>query len=135
MLFNSGEFTLHSGAKTSFFIDCDALTDQDLDAIAAVIAYNVGPFREVHGIPRGGLRLAEAVKKHAEPNEKLHIRRPLIVDDVCTTGASFEKARTELNWPTARGVCIFARGEMPYWVSAVFEMSMLRKPVNGVGRR
>jgi len=59
-LFQLGDFTLNSGAKSVWKIDCDALSDGDIAALARMVQILVGPFHSVEGIPRGGLRLAES---------------------------------------------------------------------------
>lgn len=35
-LFKNGNFTLHSGAQSNYKIDCDALTDKDLETLALI---------------------------------------------------------------------------------------------------
>lgn len=108
-LFNLGEFTLHSGADSTLKIDCDVLTDGDLEAVAAALARLVPPFGRVEGVPSGGLRLAEAMGKWAGGSPD----RLLIVDDVLTTGRSMEEHRAGR---PAYGAVIFSRGEPPSWV-------------------
>lgn len=115
-LFRSGEFTLHSGIETRWKIECDALTGHDLHTLASIIARNIPPFRTVEGVPTGGLRLATMLREY----ETLYIGDPLlIVDDVLTTGASYEKQRAGRD---AIGVVLFARGKLPDGVVAVFKM-------------
>ncbi len=123
MIFQSGDFTLSSGAVSSFKIDCDAFNDADLKTLAALIAKLVGPFGYVRGVPTGGLRLADALKKH-----QIDDRPFLIVDDVLTTGVSMDKKRTELMtfWDEPEssfvGAVVFARGPCLSWIKAVFQM-------------
>lgn len=64
-------------------------------------------------MPRGGLRLAEALKLYVTEGALL------IVDDVLTTGASMEEFR---NGREALGAVIFARGHCPSWVVPLFQM-------------
>lgn len=123
-LFNSGEFTLNSG-KTSFFkVDCDALTDEDIDCLARLIKDNIPLFAWVEGVPTGGLRLAEALKPLTEPD---HTSIGLIVDDVMTTGNSMEKQR---DGRAAMGVVIFNRINKdsatisPGWIKSIWRMSL-----------
>lgn len=118
-LFNLGEFTLHSGGKTNFLIDCNALTDEDLAALAAITAEKF-KFHKVVGIPSGGLRFAQALQKYCTNNEEDGI---LVADDVCTTGKSFKDFVRE-NYPdlTPKGVVIFNRGTVPNWVYSIFYM-------------
>lgn len=133
-LFQQGDFTLNSGAKSTWKLECDALTDADWDGVAAMVRLLVPQYRTVIGIPRGGLKLAERLRPHA-------IAGPLpilVVDDVLTTGGSMEKVRKELIEemhdqqgdrfsvfnPENRidGVVLFARGLCPWWIKAIFQM-------------
>lgn len=121
-LFKWGDFTSHSGIELSFKIDCDALTDDDIDCIAKYIASKTS-FGVVEGIPRGGMRLAEALEKYAVWEAPFMC---LVVDDVCTTGKSLEnwKARQSplIHPGDIVGWVIFARGKLPSWANPVFEM-------------
>lgn len=116
-LFNYGDFTLHSGAKSSFKIDCDALTDEDIEAIAKMLMEILPPFGNVEGIPTGGLRLAEALKPYCTPGAKstrgsYRDSEWLIVDDVATTGKSIwdamQKKEEEIG-SRVNGAVIFDR--------------------------
>lgn len=83
-LFQKGDFVLSSGLVSSIKIDCDALTNDDIETIAWIINENLNKnFGSVEGVPTGGLRLADALKKYASPDKTDRI---LIVDDVCTSG-------------------------------------------------
>lgn len=120
-LFNTGEFRLHSGATSSFKIDCDALTDDDLATLAIQIAARFR-WRGTFGIPSGGTRFAHALARFNVPCSDLP---RLIVDDVYTTGSSMavERYRHHLpETPPAIGVVIFARSEPADWVHAIFKM-------------
>ena len=110
-LFLFGSFALHSGGRTDFKIDCDALTDGDWYALAARIARRVSAFGSVEGVPRGGLKLAEMLKGYCTAGPVL------IVDDVLTTGASMEQQRAGRD---AMGVVVFARGPVPSWIEPLF---------------
>ena len=120
-LFHNERVTLHSGRKSSFKIECDALTDQDISTIAQIFAKKF-EFSRVYGIPRGGTRL-EAKLKPLEISGSPFI---LIVDDVLSTGASFERAVDCLpeNRPFSviKGVCIFSRGPCPSWVTPFLQL-------------
>lgn len=111
-LFQLGNYKLHSGDSSDYIIDCNALTDEDLECIASQLQGLVGLYGKVEGIPNGGLRLAEKMKKYITPISD----RLLITDDVCTTGRSFIEHRN--NKKLVAGVCIFARGILPNWVKA-----------------
>ena len=119
-LFKQGRFTSHSGQELPYKIDCDALTDEDIDCIAFIIASETD-FGIVEGIPEGGCRLVAALEPYEKPDAPFNI---LIVDDVLTTGASMEAAKAtqppEVHPDDIIGWVIFARTEPPDWVHAVF---------------
>ena len=123
-LFQLGDFVLNSGAKSSWKLDCDALTDEDIRTLAQLIREIVPPFSSLEGIPQGGLRLAEALRPFISMGKNVH----LIVDDILTTGGSLERAKDirlkqgPAGRPACIGVVIFARGPCPYWVRALFQM-------------
>ena len=119
-LFQLGDFTLNSGAKSRWKLECDALADADISALAEMIRQMVGPFGFVQGVPRGGLRLAEALAPFVSLTGTM-----LLVDDVMTTGGSMERARAAYEHvPDNRiiGAVIFARGQRPHWIKALFQM-------------
>ena len=113
-LFQSGNFHLHSGASSNFKIDCDALTDADVQTVAMLLKERLPSFGSVEGVPRGGLRLAEAMKQYVS------VGPALIVDDVWTTGGSIWKVRGDRE--DVIGAVIFSRGETQSWVTALFRM-------------
>lgn len=123
-LFIDGAFTAHSGETLSFKIDCDALTDADLATLAAEIARRMVRFRDVYGIPRGGVRLGLAFLQYCtgSPLDPL-----LIVDDVLTTGRSLEEARKRFG-PNTIGAVIFARRPCPDWIMPLFVMPAALQP-------
>lgn len=120
-LFRLGDFTLHSGTKSAWKIDCDALTDDDWTALAVMLKERLPPFGPVIGVPRGGLKLAAALLPHSSKD----CPAALVVDDVLTTGGSMEgvKARiaSALTNPIV-GAVVFARGPCPPWVYPLFQM-------------
>src|SRR5689334_8078409 len=78
-LFQSGTFKLASGKKSRFKIEMDALSDEDWETLALIaIEHVLPPFREVHGVPRGGLPFAKALSCHVDPKASSRI----ICDDV-----------------------------------------------------
>jgi len=115
-LFLNGDFTLHSGQKSNFLIDCDALSEDELMALAAYVVPTLPGFSAVIGIPRGGMRFAEVLARYI----KLDTGATLLVDDVYTTGASMFEARAQE--PNAMGLVIFARSQPPWWVKPIFQM-------------
>jgi len=118
-LFQTGDFTLHSGAKSGWKIECDALTDGDIEALALMLSERLGPFKEVVGVPRGGLRIADAVRKYVTTYTGNPV---LIVDDVLTSGGSMNELRRSYSTQPVIGAVLFARGETPVWVTALFQM-------------
>ena len=105
---------MHSGSDSDFKIECDALTNEEVETFAMLISQKFA-FGEVEGIQHGGLPIAAALQKYCT---RLCSRR-LIVDDVLTTGLSMKHAHKH---PTDVGVVLFARGPCPYWVHPVFQM-------------
>jgi hypothetical protein len=123
-LFTKGEFTSHSGVKLSFKIDCDFLTDDDLDCLAWVFAVEF-PYRHVWSVPTGGDRWANALRRYLRNHGTPALDGPVIIaDDVLTTSASMEEKRLELAVPEhARGVVLFARGPCPDWIQPIFTLN------------
>lgn len=127
ILFKKTDFRMHSGGLAHYKIECDALTDEDLDTLAFIIAQKgreltreeSSGIREVYGVPRGGTRLANAMQPYLDTRWG-KIR--LIVDDVLTTGRSMEQAKIDKGWSDAFGVVIFARGGCPDWIKPIFSM-------------
>lgn len=128
-LFKRGKFVSHAGAELDFKIECDALTDEDIECIAEYIVSKTDFRFMVQSIPRGGNRLAEAIERCAGMEDCSIPEAPfsiMIVDDVFTTGMSMEKAKAEqpvqVHTDDVVGWVIFARSETPNWVNAVFSM-------------
>ena len=128
-LFTTSEFTLHSGEKSAWKIDCDALTEADYDTLAHVALSILPPFSKIEFVPTGGQRFAKAIQRARgfrpfSPSDPV-----LIVDDVCTTGQSLEAQRAGRPWPPPGagvvGVVIFARGHWPLWVKPLFCLGSL----------
>lgn len=123
-LFSLGDYHLHSGGHSDWKIDCDALTDEDIETCAMLLHQRLPLYCTVEGIPTGGDRLARVMAKHCSPKGWRH----LIVDDVLTTGDSMTKARRaaaermgqDLLDPSVIGAVLFARADPPSWVSALW---------------
>jgi len=127
-LFQLGDFKLHSGKKSQWKIDCDALTEKDYETLAWIVGEEWKMmFRIVYGIPTGGLKFVKALDLYKKEDSNV----VLIVDDVLTTGRSMEEKKTEIelfyqhneNITTIVGVVIFARGKCPKWVRPIFQMN------------
>lgn len=116
-LFQLGNFTLHSGIQSFFKIDCDALTNNDWQTLARMIYENVPKFRKVIGIPKGGIKLADALKQYRFPNPENPV---LIVDDVLTTGNSMENMKRQIG-DNCIGAVVFARNKCPDWIISLFQ--------------
>jgi hypothetical protein len=117
-LFQQGNFRLHSGSKSWFKIECAFLAPEDWVILASLISRAI-KFKEVIGVPTGGLKLAEALKFYRTMDDHLPT---LIVDDVLTTGRSMEKERARIKGETI-GVVLFARGDCPEWIIPIFTMT------------
>jgi hypothetical protein len=117
-LFETKDFTMHSGQKGIWKIDCDNLSDEDLKTLAKLIADKIW-FSEVYGIPTGGERLAYALEPYRKDDGCF-----LIVDDVVTTGRSMNEARKHFGRLNTTGVAIFSRKKLDdyHWIKAVFTL-------------
>jgi orotate phosphoribosyltransferase len=120
-LFQKVDIILNSGKPSDFKIECDALTDSDIETFAYLISKKY-TFRKVVGVPRGGVRIEDALQKYTTNNPEHPL---LMVDDVLTTGGSmvrYRKQYEEMGYDNIVGVVIFARGECPDWIDSVFKM-------------
>lgn len=120
-LFQQGEFTSHAGVALDWKVECDALTDEDIECIASYVA-SKHDFSRVVGVPTGGDRLAEALKKYRNVSSK----NLLIVDDVLTTGKSVEESRAYHAYQHTIGFVIFDRsgGKRPDWIDCMWELKV-----------
>lgn len=122
-LFQTGEFKLNSGKISDFKIDCDYLSDEDLAALALKIAASV-KFHKVFGVPSGGVRLEQALKKYEYKDKSYY--PTLIVDDVLTSGGSMERfvetLKNSYEIKNYLGIVIFARKRCPDWITPIFQM-------------
>lgn len=133
-LIQKGEFTSAAGLNLLWKIECDALTDQDWEAIADVMVPYVKSFRAAFGVPTGGCKLAHYMQKYADPLSS----NVLLTDDVWTTGTSMRKFAAEqvthdspglqdhqqegVLWRVQQwhGLVVFARGKVPWNVVSMF---------------
>lgn len=124
-LFQLGEFTLHSGKKSNWKIDCDSLTDEDLECLAWIVVNELKlRFHRVISVPTGGNRFACKLGAFRFYGASTNV---LIVDDVLTTGDSMQRTYLDV---LRKGYCdsdiigvvIFARGKCPEWIRPIFQM-------------
>lgn len=131
-LIEIGYHKLHSGQESNYKLVADDFIKNNLQGLAFIILEIAGPFSSVEGIPRGGSLLAEYLQKYVVPktNKTIH----LIVDDVLTTGGSFEKAKADWEFrvtgrndtipaQSVKGIAVFGRGEPLYWTEIVFQLN------------
>jgi hypothetical protein len=106
-LFQRQKFTSHAGIPMEWKIEMDAISDKEWDCLASMIMdYQKEPFSKVVGIPRGGVKLQNALQKYSEWEPK----HPwLVVDDVYTTGTSFREFCTTKETMFAYKWVVFAR--------------------------
>lgn len=117
-MINLGKFTSHAGIELDWKIECDDLSEADIEALAYLVSTRVRGFSSVVGVPTGGFRLAVALEKYVNPEFNI----TLIVDDVLTTGRSMNEMRDAV--PGASfGVVIFSRGRVPDWITPIFRTS------------
>lgn len=107
-LFIKKNFISHAGLALDWKIECDNLTDEDLETLAYV-AGKMFCFQNVVGIPRGGLRFAEKLRPYCRPLPHLPT---VVVDDVLTTGISMKEMLAK--YPNSFGLVIFNRGKMDF---------------------
>ena len=122
-LFERGKFTSNAGITLDYKIDCDALTDEDIETLAKVIGEGMG-FSKAISVPTGGDRLTAALVQY----EDITYDTILIVDDVLTTGGSMERVKKRVmhdysdEYDEIIGIVVFARGECPDWIEAIFQL-------------
>lgn len=127
-VFQQCNFKSHAGLDLTWKIECDNISDSEWDCFARMISeVESRQFSEVIGIPRGGIKLQNALSNYTSG----HCADPiLIVDDVWTTGTSFkefseigliETLTQDKGW---FGWCIFARTPTRNPVRALFDMAV-----------
>ena len=116
-LFIREDFISHAGLPLTWKVECDALTDNDYEALAKIFSEKL-TFRDVKGIPRGGIPLEKALKPYCTNDETEPL---LIADDVYTTGTSMREVYEE----GAIGIVVFARNEITDdWIKAIWQLSI-----------
>ena len=103
-LFIREDFISLAGLPLTWKVECDALTDNDYEALAKIVSEKL-TFRDVKGIPRGGIPFEKALKPYCTNDENDPL---LIADDVYTTGTSMREVYEE----GAIGIVVFARNEI-----------------------
>jgi hypothetical protein len=109
---------LNSGRSSSFKIECDDLTDDEVAAMCALLVKALPvPFGSVSGVPTGGLRLEEAMRPFVTAGPLL------IIDDVWTTGGSVSRHWRDIGSPPNMIVgVLFARGRVSSVVTPLFAL-------------
>ena len=126
-LFTKKNFIGHAGGELDWKIECDDLTDEDWQTLAYIVSKSY-TFGAVIGIPRGGLKFAEALK----PYITLESEYVLIVDDVLTTGMSMEEAKTKYmqtykcHEMDIFGIVAFSRKRVgcPEWIQPILQLGI-----------
>jgi orotate phosphoribosyltransferase len=120
VLFQLGDFTLRSGTKSRWKIECDAISSPEWETLAIMATELLLPFGSVDGVPSGGVPFANALRRHITPGAP-----PLIAEDVVTTGGSILRF-IEGNCLDAEGIqaiAVFGRGNFPSWIKTIFSVS------------
>ena len=116
-LFVREDFISHAGLPLTWKVECDALSESDYEALAKIVSEKI-KFKDVIGIPRGGIPFENALKKYTSNDGNDHL---LICDDVYTTGTSMREVYQE----GAIGIVVFARNERSdEWSIALWHMTM-----------
>ena len=126
-LIQMGDFTSHAGLPLKWKLECDAITDEEWRCLAKMVMdYQDRPFYKAVGIPRGGLKFAEAMNEYASGND---VDQIMICDDVFTTGTSILDFINEEYpmWSMGQGFrwVVFARkfsNVHPFHTRALFTM-------------
>ena len=116
-LFIREDFISYAGLPLTWKVEWDALTDNDYEALAKIVSEKL-TFRDVKGIPRGGIPFEKALKPYCTNDENDPL---LIADDVYTTGTSMREVYEE----GAIGIVVFARNEITDdWIKAIWQLSI-----------
>ena len=75
-LFIREDFISHAGLPLTWKVECDALDENDYEALAKIVSEKM-TFRDVKGIPRGGIPFEKALKPYLS---LIHISSPRDTD-------------------------------------------------------
>lgn len=140
-LFQTGAYTFNSGVRSPIKLECDKLSDSEIETLALIGAHQVCHFGVIVPVPKGksdspidnAKRLAEALAPYARSS----CPTILIVDDVWTTGGSMEACRIDRHSSEHRcvvGWVAFAYQKPAPWVTAGLIVSptvgLFRPPLN-----
>jgi len=116
-LFIKEDFISHAGLPLTWKVECDALTENDYEALAKIVSEKI-EFRDVKGIPRGGIPFENALKQYSSLKDSDPL---LICDDVYTTGTSMREVYED----GAIGIVVFARNKISDdWIKAIWQISI-----------
>ena len=63
-LFIREDFISHAGLPLTWKVECDALSEGDYEALAKIVSEKI-KFKNVVGIPRGGIPFENALKQYS----------------------------------------------------------------------
>ena len=115
-LFIKEDFISHAGLPLTWKVECDALTENDYEALAKIVSEKI-EFRDVKGIPVEGFHL-KCIKQYSSHKDSDPL---LICDDVYTTGTSMREVYED----GAIGIVVFARNKISDdWIKAIWQISI-----------
>jgi hypoxanthine-guanine phosphoribosyltransferase len=126
-MFKWQPFKSHAGKPLSWKIECDDLTQEDIDCLADIISMTHS-YRNVEHPPTKSANLINLVSKLALRTSPDGDYDYLIIDDVLTTGKSMEDIYRHLytnHYKKTKGVVIFARSECPDWITPIFQLNKI----------
>lgn len=129
-LLEQGDFTLHSGDKSWWKINCDAFKGQEA-ILARMIWEKLFPMdhyeQVIHPESRSESIVHSLAKELRKDCWKTSVNI-LLIDDVLTTGKSMEELKATINQEQyfVHGVVIFDRssGKCPDWIKPLFTVNL-----------
>lgn len=123
-MFKWKSFKSHAGKSLKWKIECDNLSEEDIECLAKLI-YTKYSYECISHPPTNSANVIDLINKlerHKSFNADYDY---LIVDDVLTTGKSmndiYEHLHTDYGYKI-KGVVIFARSECPGWITPIFQL-------------